>query len=73
MDFGSNIGGVILGGLSENLSLWVGFNNPGDRRRRLLCSLRSPGVPVARLRRSEGTWCRELGVSSIFHFPRATS
>jgi SAM-dependent methyltransferase len=27
LDFGSNIGGVILGGLSENLSLVVGFNN----------------------------------------------
>jgi hypothetical protein len=27
VDFGSNIGGVILGGLSENLSLMVGFNN----------------------------------------------
>ena len=27
VDFGSNIGGVILGGLSENLSLVVGFNN----------------------------------------------
>jgi spermidine synthase len=27
LDFGSNIGGVILGGLSENLSLAVGFNN----------------------------------------------
>ena len=27
LDFGSNIGGVILGGLSENLSLWLGFNN----------------------------------------------
>ena len=26
-DFGSNIGGVILGGLSENLSLVVGFKN----------------------------------------------
>ena len=26
VDFGSNIGGVILGGLSENLSLVVGFN-----------------------------------------------
>ena len=27
VDFGSNIGGVILGGLSEYLSLVVGFNN----------------------------------------------
>jgi SAM-dependent methyltransferase len=27
VDFGSNIGGVILGGLSENLSLVIGFNN----------------------------------------------
>jgi SAM-dependent methyltransferase len=27
VDFGSNIGGVILGGLSENLSLIVGFNH----------------------------------------------
>jgi SAM-dependent methyltransferase len=27
LDFGSNIGGVILGGLSENLSLMLGFNN----------------------------------------------
>ncbi len=27
VDFGSNIGGVILGGLSENLSLVVGFNH----------------------------------------------
>jgi SAM-dependent methyltransferase len=27
LDFGSNIGGVILGGLSENLSLLLGFNN----------------------------------------------
>jgi SAM-dependent methyltransferase len=27
LDFGSNIGGVILGGLSENLSLMVGFTN----------------------------------------------
>jgi hypothetical protein len=27
VDFGSSIGGVILGGLSENLSLVVGFNN----------------------------------------------
>jgi SAM-dependent methyltransferase len=27
VDFGSNIGGVILGGLSENLSLMVGFNH----------------------------------------------
>jgi hypothetical protein len=27
LDFGSNIGGAILGGLSENLSLVVGFNN----------------------------------------------
>jgi len=27
IDFGSNIAGVILGGLSENLSLVVGFNN----------------------------------------------
>jgi hypothetical protein len=27
LDFGSNIGGAILGGLSENLSLMVGFNN----------------------------------------------
>jgi spermidine synthase len=27
VDFGSNIGGVILGGLSENLSLVLGFNN----------------------------------------------
>jgi hypothetical protein len=27
VDFGSNIGGVILGGLSENLSRIVGFNN----------------------------------------------
>jgi hypothetical protein len=27
VDFGSNIGGVILGGLSENLSLMFGFNN----------------------------------------------
>jgi hypothetical protein len=27
VDFGSNIGGVILGGLSENLSLVFGFNN----------------------------------------------
>ena len=27
LDFGSNIGGVILGGLSENLSLVVGFNH----------------------------------------------
>jgi hypothetical protein len=27
VDFGSNIGGVILGGLSENLSLMLGFNN----------------------------------------------
>lgn len=26
-DFGSNIGGVILGGLSENMSLLVGFNH----------------------------------------------
>jgi spermidine synthase len=26
VDFGSNIGGVILGGLSENLSLVIGFN-----------------------------------------------
>ena len=26
VDFGSNIGGVILGGLSENLSLIVGFD-----------------------------------------------
>jgi hypothetical protein len=26
-DFGSNIGGVILGGLSENLSLMFGFNH----------------------------------------------
>lgn len=26
VDFGSNIGGVVLGGLSENLSLIVGFN-----------------------------------------------
>jgi hypothetical protein len=25
--FGSNIGGAILGGLSENLSLLIGFNN----------------------------------------------
>ncbi len=25
--FGSNIGGAILGGLSENLSLVIGFNN----------------------------------------------
>ena len=27
--FGSNIGGAILGGLSENLSLLIGFNNLG--------------------------------------------
>jgi hypothetical protein len=27
VDFGSNIAGAILGGLSENLSLMVGFNN----------------------------------------------
>jgi spermidine synthase len=27
LDFGSNVGGVILGGLSENLSLVVGFNH----------------------------------------------
>jgi hypothetical protein len=27
IDFGSNIGGVILGGLSENISLMVGFNH----------------------------------------------
>jgi hypothetical protein len=27
LDFGSNIGGVILGGLSENISLIVGFNH----------------------------------------------
>src|SRR5262249_40498337 len=27
VDFGSNIGGVILGGLSENLSLIFGFNH----------------------------------------------
>jgi hypothetical protein len=27
LDFGSNIGGVILGGLSENLSMMVGFSN----------------------------------------------
>ena len=27
VDFGSNIGGVILGGLSEYLSLVVGFNH----------------------------------------------
>jgi hypothetical protein len=27
LDFGSNIGGVILGGLSENVSLLVGFNH----------------------------------------------
>jgi SAM-dependent methyltransferase len=27
VDFGSNIGGVILGGLSENVSLMVGFNH----------------------------------------------
>jgi spermidine synthase len=27
LDFGSNIGGAILGGLSENLSMVVGFNN----------------------------------------------
>jgi hypothetical protein len=27
VDFGSNIGGVILGGLSENLSLMLGFNH----------------------------------------------
>jgi len=27
LDFGSNIGGVILGGLSENLSLVMGFSN----------------------------------------------
>jgi hypothetical protein len=27
LDFGSNIGGVILGGLSENLALVVGFNH----------------------------------------------
>jgi SAM-dependent methyltransferase len=27
LDFGSNIGGAILGGLSENLSLMMGFNN----------------------------------------------
>src|SRR5262249_7400218 len=27
VDFGSNIGGVILGGLCENLSLVVGFNH----------------------------------------------
>src|SRR5262249_23547294 len=27
LDFGSNIGGVILGGLSENLSMAVGFHN----------------------------------------------
>ncbi len=27
VDFGSNIGGVILGGLSEYFSLVVGFNN----------------------------------------------
>jgi spermidine synthase len=27
VDFGSNIGGVILGGLSENVSLFVGFNH----------------------------------------------
>jgi SAM-dependent methyltransferase len=27
VDFGSNIGGIILGGLSENLSLVVGFNH----------------------------------------------
>jgi hypothetical protein len=27
LDFGSNIGGVILGGLSENLSLMLGFNH----------------------------------------------
>ena len=27
LDFGSNVGGVILGGLSENFSLVVGFNN----------------------------------------------
>jgi hypothetical protein len=26
-DFGSNIGGVILGGLSENLSLMLGFGH----------------------------------------------
>jgi spermidine synthase len=27
LDFGSNVGGVILGGLSENLSLMLGFGN----------------------------------------------
>jgi hypothetical protein len=27
VDFGSNIGGIILGGLSENLSLVLGFNH----------------------------------------------
>ena len=27
VDFGSNIGGVILGGLAENLALMVGFNH----------------------------------------------
>jgi hypothetical protein len=27
VDFGSNIGGAILGGLSENLSLVIGFKN----------------------------------------------
>ena len=27
VDFGSNVGGVILGGLSENLSLVVGFDH----------------------------------------------
>jgi hypothetical protein len=26
---GSNVGGAILGGLSENLSLLIGFNNLG--------------------------------------------
>jgi hypothetical protein len=27
VDFGSNIGGIILGGLSENLSLVLGFSH----------------------------------------------
>jgi hypothetical protein len=46
---GSNIGGAILGGLSENLSLLIGFNN--------LCvlALLFYGVSALTLRRKPGT------------------
>ena len=40
VDFGSNIAGIILGGLSENLSLVVGFNHLLGSRSVTTCSRR---------------------------------